>query len=71
MKVPSLSRPERQRLRSIRYQDQNISLERVPGWRRLAEAGLVELIKVPGIDIWVAQSTEAGRAWVDGPDREG
>lgn len=53
------------RLHSCRHVDVNVTLERVPGWRPLVDAGYATLTKVPGIDIWVASSTDAGKALAD------
>lgn len=59
------SKAQMDRLHSVRHRDVNVTKERVPGWRALVDAGYATLVKVPGIDIWVARSTEAGQALAD------
>lgn len=59
------SRAEFDRLHSVRHRRVNVTKERAAGWRRLVVGGYAELIKIPGIDLWVAQSTEAGRILAD------
>lgn len=53
------------RLHACRHVDFTVTLERVPGWRALVDAGYVTLTKVPGIDLWTAQATDAGKAVAD------
>jgi hypothetical protein len=58
-----LSQAETDRLRTAAASPNgfNVTKARVPGWRNMTARGLVTLTKVPGVDIWVAQATYAGR----------